>query len=448
MLWLGVLTYVTLLVMATLFYKERVVMCDAAFQFFSILKNDGFAIQINRFGAALTQIFPLLASKMHLPLYAVALSYSLSFVLYYFSIFLIVLLGFKNEKIALVILLFNTLLVRHSFFWIQCEFVQGAVFTLLYLAILEHNLNKEKIATWFWVVSPFFIITIIYFYPSLLFILVFGILFYALLHPSKIILLGILMTSYLFLLAIKLKFFNNFYDHASMEGLKYLKSEFPNYLSLKSFKDFYRFLINDYYFVAIIWIINLVYLIFWKKYLHAILMSFFLLGVCFIINVNYATGVDQFYIESQYLILVVFVAFPFAYFLAPNLKLKPWLRAFMMVSIFISLLRIVVTSEVYKDRLACARKIAEESPTKRIMVLSDAQRHILKYTWGISFEVWLLSTLEHPKTRSVVYEDSIGQFDMFLQDSKKFITLMGIFEYQDLNSQYFKKDSVEVYTHY
>ncbi len=177
-------------------------------------------------------------------------------------------------------------------------------------------------------------------------------------------------------------------------------------------------------------------------------MSFFLLGVCFIINVNYAKGVDQFYIESQYLILVVFVAFPFAYFVMPNLSLKPWLQAFMIVCIFISVLRMMVVSEIYVDRLACVRAITQESHSKRIMVLEDKQKHTLKYTWGVSFEVWLLSTLESHKTNSVVYEDSPGQFDGFLKDSKKFVTLMGIFDYKDLNSQYFKKDSVEMYTHY
>ena len=172
---LGVICYSLMLIFAWLFYKERTVMCDAAFQLFSILHEDGFAIQINRFGAAFTQVFPLLASKMNFSLDMVARVYSLSFIIYYFIVFLIILLGFKNEKMALVVLLFNTLMVRHSFYWVQCEFVQGAVFTLLYLTVIEHVLKQEKVPRWFYILTPFFLVTIIYFYPLLLFIMFFGI---------------------------------------------------------------------------------------------------------------------------------------------------------------------------------------------------------------------------------------------------------------------------------
>ncbi|MBK8146418.1 MAG: hypothetical protein IPK62_16260 [Bacteroidetes bacterium] len=205
-----VLTYSVLLIFATIFYKERVAMCDAAFQFFSILKEDSFAIQIGRYGVVGTQIFPLLASKLNLPLSVVSLSYSLSFIIFYFSVFLLVLVLFKNEKMALVILLFSTLMVRHSFYWVQCEFVQGAVFTLFYLALMEWILQKEKVPFWFFLVSPFFLITIVYFYPLLLFIMLFGILFMMLLYKQKIRFLSLILVSYLVLFVVKLQFFNNF----------------------------------------------------------------------------------------------------------------------------------------------------------------------------------------------------------------------------------------------
>lgn len=96
---IGALTYLCLFIFSIVFYKERTVILDASFQLFNILKSGSFAIQVNRFGAAFTQIFPLLASKLSLPLYQVAGAYSVGFILYYFTCFLIILFGFKSEKL-------------------------------------------------------------------------------------------------------------------------------------------------------------------------------------------------------------------------------------------------------------------------------------------------------------------------------------------------------------
>lgn len=423
-------------------------MCDAAFQLFSILKEDGFAIQINRFGAAFTQVFPLLASKMNLSLHAVALTYSLSFLIFYFTVFLIVLLGLKNEKMALVILLFNTVLVRHSFYWIQCEFVQGAIFTLLYLAITEHAIRKEQVPLWFYIVTPFFLITIVYFYPLLLFIMLFGIAFFILLYRNRVVLLSAILGAYLIIFAIKILFLNNFYDAQSMSGLKNILQEFPHYFQLTSFRNFYGYVLNDYYLLFIFWLINCLYLLAVKKYLHLLLMSAFLFGVCFLINVNFAQGVDQFYLESQYLILVVFVAMPFAYLLMQEKRFIPACALLIVFSVSLSLMRIHVTRKIYQKRVAYVRTLSAESTAKRMMPKEQVNSHILRFTWGISFEAWLLSNIENERTASVVYEEQDGQFDYLMADPKIFITQMGLYNYEDLNGRYFVKDTVGVYKRY
>jgi hypothetical protein len=444
----GVLTYCAQLIFATIFYKERVAMCDAAFQFFSILKEDNFAIQIGRYGVVFTQIFPLLASKMNWSLSAVSLSYSLSFIVFYFSVFLFVLLVFKNEKMALVILLFNTLMVRHSFYWVQCEFVQGAVFTLYYLALIEWILRKEKVPIWFVAVSPIFLITIIYFYPLLLFIMVFGILFLMLLYKQKLRLLSILLVTYLVLFVVKLRFFNNFYDSKSMEGLDNIFTQFPNYFQLKSFQNFYTYVVNDYYLLVLFSILTLIFLLYSTMYRQAILMSFFLVGVWFVITINYASGIPQFYVESQYLILVIFVGIPFSYFVMEKASFRPTMFVVLLATLSLSLLRIHATGDIYKQRVQHIRDLSNSSQKKRIIPYDRMDNKKLLFTWGISFEVWLISTLETGRTHSIIYEERNQQFEPQLQNPSVFITLMGIYNYTDLNSLYFMKDSTEVYTRY
>lgn len=445
---IGILSYITLLILSIVYYKERTVMNDASFQLFSILKNDGFAIQINRFGAAFTQIYPFMASKLGLPLSQVAMTYSASFILFYFSSFLIVLLGFKNEKIALVILLFNTIMVRDSFYWIQCEFVQGVVFTLLFLALFEHILKMENTPYWFHFLSPFFIITIIYFYPLLLFVYLFGLFFFMIQYPKKIKLLILYSLLYLTLFLIKTKLLNNYYDQKSMEGIENIFSKFPNYFQLTSFKNFYSYVVNDYYLLVVFLIINLIYLFFKKQYIHILLMSAFLIGVCFLININYVQGVAQFYLESQYLILMVFVAMPFSYYVLENKNLKTVNILFLILVISFSILRIKVTSKIYVNRLQFVRQLVDQSPTKRIIPKEKIDDKILQFTWGISFEAWLLSTIEHNKTCHIVYEDYQNQFEKEKTNPEIFLTPMGLYPYQELSNQYFKKDINRFYTKY
>src|SRR5688572_6642136 len=85
----GTFTFLLLGILSVIFYQERVVFIDIAFQLFHMLKDGTFAIQHNRTGAFLTMSFPLLASKLGLPLKLVMLSYSAGFIAYYFAIFLL-----------------------------------------------------------------------------------------------------------------------------------------------------------------------------------------------------------------------------------------------------------------------------------------------------------------------------------------------------------------------
>lgn len=443
-LYFGIIVYSVLLCMSVLFCKERIVMCDTSLQLFEMIKNDGFAIQVQRFGAGLTQIFPILGIWFKLPLSMVVILYSLSFVLFYFISFLIVLVIFNNEKIAWVILLFNILLVRHSFFWIQCEFVQGAVFTLLFFAMTEFVLKKESIPIWYFIWTPFFLITILYFYPLLLFIVLFGTLFLISLYPKQIRILSLLMGVYVLLFEIKKNYFSNWYDESNLEGIKNFKIFFPNYLDLVSFKQSVHFFLYDYYLFVILYLFSNVLFLYWKKYFYFGLMNAFVLGVYFLINVHYAQGFEQMYIESQFLILSIFISFPFIYFLIE----KRWtylLHLLITCVVVISLFQIVNIKKIYTKRLEYVRALSESSQEKRIIPISQLNTTLLKYYWGIAYEVWLLSTLETNQTHHIVCEETSNQFEEERYNKKIFLTNTKNQNYLIIPNLYFSKDTT---THY
>ncbi len=256
------------------------------------------------------------------------------------------------------------------------------------------------------------------------------------------------MLAYLFFFIVKLKFFNNFYDSKSMEGLTNILTQFPYYFRLKSFQNFYLYVLNDYYLLVLLAVITFVFLAATKKYWQALLMCFFLVGVWFVITINYANGTSQFYVESQYLILVIFVAMPFAYFVIEHALARPFAYFVVVAAMALSLIRISATANIYRERLDYIREVSNSSFNKRIMPYEKIDSKKLMFTWGISFEVWLISTLETGKTHSVIYEERDHQFEDQLSKQAVFITLMGIYDYAGLNNLYFKKDSVEVYSRY
>jgi len=141
--WLGIFTYTILAILAIVFYKERTVFSDAAFRFFTIIKEDDYAIQANRFGSYFTQSFLYLSQTIGLPLKYIMINYSVSFIVYKALAFFICLLGLKKPKFALTILLVDVLMVSETFYWIQSELVESLTFLILYFAFLEYSAERK-----------------------------------------------------------------------------------------------------------------------------------------------------------------------------------------------------------------------------------------------------------------------------------------------------------------
>ena len=65
--------FIVLLAGAAFFYMERMLFLDASFILFRIINLGEFQIQEHRYGSFITQAFPLIAAKLHLPIQVVVL---------------------------------------------------------------------------------------------------------------------------------------------------------------------------------------------------------------------------------------------------------------------------------------------------------------------------------------------------------------------------------------
>lgn len=450
---LGIATYAVLLIFAAVFFKERTVFLDAAFHLFQIVKNGDFAIQVSRFGAVMTQIFPLLSVKLHLPLKWVMLNYSVGVVLYYFVLFLLCLRVFKSWQLALALLLFNTLMVTYTFYWIQIEFAQGIAFTFLFFAFLLRDkkwadYNAVEIALFFTM-----IFTLAYFHPLMPIVFTFISLFFLLnksYATTRKTILAALLTFFAIIILKRLIAPPGAYDAAAMSGAGNIIKLFPHYFNLESNLNFLQYLLKDYYFLFLLLIAISIFYIRQKRWLHLLLVLSFFFGYLLLVNVSYPQGMAQFHIESFYLALSVFLIIPFIFDFLPSVQNRQLTIGVLSIMLLISCIRIGWTHRSYANRIAWEENLLEKTenlPNKKLLIAQEeVPMDTLVMSWGSSYEFWLLSSLKNPtNVRSIIIDENPSSLDWALANNKGFLTEWGMFDYKDLPQQYFNFQDTTYY---
>ena len=165
---LGWAILISLAIFSIIFYLERTIFCDIAFHTFYILNRHQFIMGHNRFGAVFTQIFPYTASLLGFSLKNILLTYSLGYIIYYATIFVLIAYVFKNKMMALVQIGFYVWMASDRFYWMQSELQQGISFLLLYFSMLIFYGNKRKPMNALFH-SIWMIPTCLFFHPLLIF---------------------------------------------------------------------------------------------------------------------------------------------------------------------------------------------------------------------------------------------------------------------------------------
>lgn len=444
-LFIGTATYAVLVLFSMLYFKERTIFLDAAFHLFQIVRTGDFTIQANRFGAVVTQIFPLLSVKLNLPTKWVMLNYSVGVTLYYFIVFLICTKVFKSLQTGLAMVLFNTFIVTYTFYWMQIELAQGIALTILLFGFLL----RDKSWTHYTAleIALFFIllITILYFHPLLLFVYLFLVLFF-LIDQTIFINKKLLYTSLIITGAVY--FFKTFifkgaaYDDAFMgNAVHNFKEMFPNYFTIEANKNFIKYCLKDYYLLPIGLGIATIYYIRQRSfYKLALLLSFFF-AYLLLVNVAAYNHMPQFHIESFYLPLSIFIIFPLIYDVFPAIKNQKILIGVLILVLMVRLAAIGLAHRANQARINWEAKVLEATkslPNKKLLLSdADAPMDTLLMSWGSSYEFWLLSSLQNEHPRSILIDEDPSRLDWALSNNKGMITEWGVFEYKDLPQRYF-----------
>lgn len=445
---LGALSFILLGILAICFYQHRTTMMDAAYQVFVIIFKGQPAIQVNRFGAFVTQLFPYLAVQLGLPLKQVLLSYSLAFIIYPGLLYFILVKGLKSLQFAISIALFYVIMVSHTFYWMQSELLQSCTFLLFFYAFVWKvgYLNYKSLIVFF-----AGIVILIFFHPLTFIPFFFLYLYTAISLPKKHKAFYLLPLFALLILAYKHFWLPpNEYDQQSIALSTQLFDKWWAFFSFRSTKRFFNWCLSDYYFFPILLGITLAFYKKNKQYFKLVLVISFCLAYLFLVNSTFRWGPAQFHIESFYQVLALFILPPFVIDVLPSWK-KKYQYYFLLALFSIRLLHIGLQSQPYSKRLAWNKQALEKVSAwngKKFMTLEkEVPMDKLFMTWASPYETLLLSALIHPDSAKsiMIANPDLVPVSNLLKEKRAFLTPYGPIPLKHLPKRYFNLNDS---THY
>lgn len=432
---------VVLVLLALFFWKERAGYMDVAFQTFEMARSGVPAIQVYRFGALMTQIFPLLAIWLKAPLAVVGMSYSAGVVLYQLLLFAYLWLRVRRPAWILIYLITLCTLTSHMFFWIQSEFSQSLPFLIVLLARLSgggsgwryHGLNALMVGT------------LVFFHPLSYPVWVLCALLLYVSAESKIALqpMGAWLLWGAFLYGVKRYGFDNWYDHEASGRVGRIWEALPN-MGTQSMKQFFDL---SYSLYAGIWVLlaALLYLV-WRdrRWFLGVLTLSVLSGYFILIHGSHPVA-EPFYLENFCLAMPVLIAIPLVFTRGGDVvPAGLWAMGGLLALGF--LFRVSLLGGDYKARQDHYRQLINVYGGQKV-ILSEQQCKDLPYimSWPSAYEIWFLSQIEQGKTAQVFISDDPGKYREYLQKRSAFFGLQ-IYPYRELPKRYFSlNDTMQAY---
>lgn len=435
---LGFIPYILLILMATLFYKERTVFMDAAYHLFHFLMNDDFAIQHNRFGAAVTQVFPVLGSHLGLPLKSIMLLYSTGTMLYYFLCYFVCGTILKQYKFALLVLMFSILFATDTFFWPFSELQQGCTMLMVMFSLLN---TRIQLALKYLLILVL-IVTLSFIHPLIIIPASFVFTYLIILKESNVPIKEVVLCFIIFISVYLIKFFafKTPYDTQAGNGSHYIINNLrTGYFNLYSVQTFFHNCTGKFFWISVFFVSSVVFYIVKRRWLLLGFYSISVLGFISLVNLSYPdSGVPSFYIENLYLPVSIMLSVPIIFEGLASIPRKNAAIGLLVLLAFSSTYRIYNQRSFYKGRLDWLRGYYTAHKGEKLIVSqSKTPIETLIFSWGSPYEFWLLSTLETGNTASIIISENPEQLKWASPQTKSFIATWGVIPYKEFPKNYF-----------
>ena len=457
---LGLAIFSLLLLLAVVFYLERIGHIDMSFQTFLILKSGLPEIQSQRFGAVATQVWPWMAQSLGLPLRGVLLAYSIGHVVWPALLF-----GWccwlRQWSWAMVLLLVVTGMPTQTFYWLS-EMPQGLVFLVALFAWMSARGSLSNIRWWHWPLWLAAVVTAFYFHPMVLYAAIFAAAFFIIrplysntykenkaaetspffqqewpVYATMLLLFG--LTAFTKFKLLKL----DWYDAIALKRTEAFGQLWPHWFDIQSNRDLLKYCLSDYWFVPLALAVSVAFYTWKKRWLQAALVAAYPLGFVLLVNVPYHESTHQFYMENLWLPLGLFAAIPLVFDVLPGLVTEKW-RLIIVGSIaLLGIVRIGRAHESWTARLDWERRFLQETahlPNKKLLLTEQqVPMDTFKLSWGMPHEFLLLSSLESPDSaRCILVTNEPQRYDSTLMANPRlFLGSFKNYGFEALPTRYF-----------
>ncbi len=440
---IGHVFFLIYILFAILFYKERIIYADSAFNVFKIIHFKWYIIEAHRYSAVLAQSIPLAGVLLNLSLKCVLILYSISFPVVFYLCFIFVAHFLKDNVAGILLLLPLVVAIRYAYFYSMTETHQAIAFCTVFFAWINSTFYSRKVI--YSITGCFISLVCLFTHPIAIFLLIF-IIFYSAISNSALkfnYLLPFLVVISGFLL-LKLKFTSS----DSYEG-----SFFTNVLNSRSLfhsiKDFYpiEFLLTRskkiYFLPFLIFLIGFIYFVKSKYYKQIVFVTGSIVVLAVVTIIAYYKGDADVQMEKDFMPVAYFAYFPFAYFISAGENVNFRKIILLPLVLIVGLSLICNTGKKYfEPRITYMTDILEATkvfPEQKIILEEKEVDPNSGITWSYPYETLVLSSLYSPNDSRTIF---INSNHLDLSDTISRTCFLGApfwikWETEEFNPEYF-----------
>ncbi len=457
--WLSPAILFILLAGSVVFYREKMLFIDAPHILFRIINGGSFWIEQHRYGSFISQVLPLAGAKLHLPLSWLMVLYSAGFYLFYLVVCLL-LLRLRQYGLAILMGLYFTVMVSATYYWPNNEVHQGIAWLLLAFglhACMTENMRNRYLHTLLFT-SIFFLAiwTHPLVIPAALYLWVFSLAGNWQAQDNK---QTLWLFSGILLLLCAAKIYigmHDWYDSSKIDLVTHVDAhKIKGMLHSPQLQYFLWNCLHRYWLFTPLTITGLLALLFQRRYFLFIVTTAAICGYVALVGITFWDETPLWYIESEYMPLVLIGCAPFVYYLLP--KIKPRYGVALLVAVYmLRLVCIYYVAGPFVRRVMFMSYLSDKMREKHLskVIISDPfvngkkplRDYYLIETWGAPVESLYISALkeEHPQRTFILMKPE----EIRAADTTARNVFLGCFEHRNasqLNTHYFEIDTTTTY---
>ncbi len=445
--WIGHLFFWVVSLACILLYKERLLSFDTAYYTFHLVTFQDFFIKHDRYISYLTQWVPLIGVDWEWSLANVFRAYSVSFYLWFYGLFLIIVYGLRNPLGGLLLVGALCLGMRYKFYAAISEITFGLAIGAFLVAWLTTRQEKDGLK---WL--DFAVVTLCLvglfgahlapLYPIMTFLVFERLYDNTWLKPKRWIMPGFI------LLVFAVKFFvvqedeyesNRLADLLNPDAIRELFLHPGEHYIFSAIKQYFT---TQYILPGLAFTASLGWLVWKRKILAALFISLSFLGWIVINIITYSDlGGPVFIMLDGYLALLGLIWMTPFYFLLRDNPRWP-LTAIMSLLMVVSTWQMIGTYSFYRQRLTYIKDTLamhpEPAQKKLIVPWNLFEWNTMWFPYELPHETLMLTALDNPDSCRTIYVLIDAPLDAEFLKTEGFIQFQGAHDASTINnSPYF-----------